>query len=80
MIVVDWQILASLPRNDSSAAVPSVGSYLAATLSELVKASVVSLDKLHIVGFDLGAHVAGFTGRNLEGKVARITGKNSHFK
>lgn len=44
----------------------------------LVDMNQVSLDRLHLVGFDLGAHVIGFTGRTLSGQVARITGTYYH--
>lgn len=31
-------------------------------------------DNIHILGHSLGAHIAGFVGSNLDGKIARITG------
>lgn len=74
VIVVDWSVYASQSYSNAVNAVPSVGENLAGLINELVRNGVVELSTLHLVGFDLGAHVAGFAGRLLDGQVARITG------
>ncbi|XP_045768674.1 lipase member H-B-like [Maniola jurtina] len=76
VIVVDWSVYASQSYNNAVGAVSIVGTALAQVIQELVRQSAVTLDTLHLIGFDLGAHVVGFTGRALDGEVARITGLN----
>lgn len=75
VIVVDWSTFAGQRYSNAVNAVPSVGVALAEFIQLLVATQQVSLDRLHLVGFNLGAHVIGFTGRHLGGQVARITGK-----
>lgn len=60
--------------SNAVSSVPSIGEGLASFIELLVQQGV-DLSKVHLIGFDLGAHVIGFTGRQLHGKVARITGK-----
>lgn len=75
VIVVDWSTYAGQRYSNAVNAVPSVGVALAEFIELLVFHGFVSLERLHLVGFNLGAHVIGFTGRRLGGQVARITGK-----
>jgi hypothetical protein len=52
-----------------------VGLRLATLLDYLAKTTNLDLSDVHIVGFSLGAHVAGATGRAVKrGVVGRITG------
>lgn len=75
IIVVDWSVYAGQSYSNAVGAVPSVGFTLATLISNLEQARRLDANRLHIVGFNLGAHAAGFTGRFLGGQVARITGK-----
>ncbi|CAK1540635.1 unnamed protein product [Leptosia nina] len=74
VIIVDWSQYSRQSYSNAVSAVPSVGTYVASMIQNLVTAGITTLDKVHLVGFDLGAHVAGYAGRTLNGQVARITG------
>ncbi len=41
---------------------------------QLILATGADLGQVHIMGFSLGAQVAGFIGHRLNGRVARVTG------
>ncbi|CAG4948942.1 unnamed protein product [Colias eurytheme] len=74
VIVVDWSQYSLQSYSNAVSAVPSVGTSLAEVIEQLVQANIATLDTIHMVGFDLGAHVVGYAGRSLGGEVARITG------
>ncbi|KDQ97822.1 Pancreatic lipase-related protein 2 [Zootermopsis nevadensis] len=78
VILVDWNALAAFPWY--FAAVQNcqvVGSYLARFLDYL-DSKGFALTNVHVVGFSLGAEVAGFTGQHLRAgmgpRLPRITG------
>ena len=79
MILVDWNPLSALPWY--SAAVKNcqvVGRYLAKFLDYLDSRGI-PLSNVHVVGFSLGAEVAGFAGQTLRydkaPRLRRITGE-----
>ena len=48
---------------------------VAATIRQLLDAMIrngTRLDKIHLIGHSLGAHISGFVGRDLQ-KIARIS-------
>lgn len=47
---------------------------MASFIEFLESAAQVSYDDVHVLGHSLGAHVAGYTGNYLSGKLGRITG------
>lgn len=70
VVCVDWSPGSTIPNYVRAAAnTRLVGRQLA----KLVRSLDVPLHKLHLIGFSLGAHVAGFAGAEL-GNVSRITG------
>ena len=71
-VCVDWSPGSALPNYVKAAAnTRLVGRQLA----KLVRSLKVPLENVHLIGFSLGAHVAGFAGAEL-GNVSRITGKH----
>ncbi|XP_034946131.1 uncharacterized protein [Chelonus insularis] len=70
IVCVDWSPGSAIPNYVRAAAnTRLVGRQLA----KLIKSLNVSLDTVHMIGFSLGAHVAGFAGAELA-NVSRITG------
>ena len=75
-VCVDWGPGSAVPNYVRAAAnTRLVGRQLA----HLVRNLEVPLDKVHLIGFSLGAHVAGFAGAEL-GNVSRITGKSRYAR
>ncbi|XP_019760176.2 uncharacterized protein LOC109537746 isoform X2 [Dendroctonus ponderosae] len=73
-ICVDWSNGAALPNYvKASANTRLVGKQLSLLLSGLVEKNGLSLMNTHLIGFSLGAHIAGFAGADL-GNLSRITG------
>ncbi|XP_012221736.2 uncharacterized protein [Linepithema humile] len=70
IVCVDWGPGSAVPNYVRAAAnTRLVGRQLA----KLIRSLDVPLEKVHLIGFSLGAHVAGFAGAEL-GNVSRITG------
>ncbi|KAM8704976.1 hypothetical protein ACLKA7_009436 [Drosophila subpalustris] len=74
VIVVDWARARSVEYASSVVAVPKVGKKVAAMINFLVSDFGMSLNDLYVIGHSLGAHVAGYTGKNTKGQVHTIIG------
>ncbi|XP_013140293.1 PREDICTED: pancreatic triacylglycerol lipase-like [Papilio polytes] len=74
VIVLDWSRVADKDYITSVEGVPRVGRYLGKFLSFLTSVTNVSISTLHLVGHSLGAHVVGNAGKELGGRIGRITG------
>ena len=44
-------------------------------LIDLMVKKGMELDRIHLIGHSLGAHVSGYAGRDLGGKIGRISGE-----
>ncbi|XP_061175612.1 uncharacterized protein LOC133184539 [Saccostrea echinata] len=74
IIIVAWGKGAVPPHyNQAVSNTRMVGTQTRLIIKKLVQAGG-SLDDIHIIGHSLGAHTAGSAGRQLHGKVGRITG------
>lgn len=75
LITVDWR-KGSTDYNyfASKERVQVTGKTLAKFIEFLVIESGVELDNIHLIGFSLGAQVAGFCGKALNGKLGAIFG------
>ncbi|XP_045775464.1 pancreatic triacylglycerol lipase-like isoform X1 [Maniola jurtina] len=74
LIMCDWSAIAIAVYGSAVTGVPIVGRNLGQFLNFLHRSTGAPFNKMHIVGFSLGSHVAGNAGRELGGKIARITG------
>ncbi|XP_017873742.1 PREDICTED: phospholipase A1-like [Drosophila arizonae] len=75
MIAVDWSRGRSLEYASSVAAAPGAGARIALLVDFLVIEYGMSLETLEVVGFSLGAHVAGFTAKQVStGIVRKVVG------
>ena len=76
MICVDWEGGATFPNYVRAAAnARLVGKQVAMLISGLNEKLGLPLQNVHLIGFSLGAHVAGFAGAELK-NVSRITGND----
>ncbi|XP_017144340.1 uncharacterized protein LOC108157037 isoform X2 [Drosophila miranda] len=75
MIAVDWVRGRSLEYASSVSAASGAGKKIAALVDFLVNEYGMSLDTLEVVGFSLGAHVAGHTAKQVDsGEVGKVVG------
>ncbi|XP_053611601.1 pancreatic lipase-related protein 2-like [Plodia interpunctella] len=74
VIVLDWCRLSFSNYVTSASGVPLIGQGLGTFLEFLNRKIGIAYDKMHLIGHSLGAHVVGIAGREVGGKVARITG------
>ncbi|XP_005180162.1 phospholipase A1 2 [Musca domestica] len=75
VIVVDWARARSVDYATSVIAVPKVGAKVAEMIDFLNKNYKMSFETLTVAGHSLGAHVAGYAGKNVKnGKIGTIIG------
>ena len=77
VIVVHWEQGARFPYHQAVGNSRLVGAQLEALLELLKNQFELDYGRVHIIGSGLGAHVAGYAGRNIKRKnekLARISG------
>lgn len=74
VIAIDWEALAESPYYFEAAAnTKTVGRKAAQLLEWLISEQVVTRNQIHVMGFSLGAQVAGIIGSNMDRIPPRIT-------
>uniref|UniRef100_A0A3B3W2F3 triacylglycerol lipase n=1 Tax=Poecilia latipinna TaxID=48699 RepID=A0A3B3W2F3_9TELE len=73
VVVVDWMPLAQQLYPDAVNHTLAVGVDIAKMLDWLQEHKL-PLENVHLIGYSLGAHVAGFAGTYVKGTLGRITG------
>lgn len=80
IIIVDWSNGAKAPYEQAAGNTRIVGAQMAELIRFLVSSTNATFESFYFVGFDLGAHAAGYAGKKivkLEGTtLGRITGMN----
>ncbi|XP_034665223.1 pancreatic triacylglycerol lipase-like [Drosophila subobscura] len=74
VIVVDWARARSIDYATSVMAVSATGKKVANMINFLNSNYGMSLNDLYVIGHSLGAHVAGYAGKNTNGQVYTIIG------
>ncbi|KAJ6221793.1 hypothetical protein RDWZM_000338 [Blomia tropicalis] len=75
VILVDWSNGNQFPYGQAVANVPLIGSMVAIQIEALCYTFRTTMDRFHLLGHSLGAHVAGFAGKRFKSnKLAQITG------
>ncbi|XP_073946690.1 phospholipase A1 member A-like isoform X2 [Choristoneura fumiferana] len=74
VIILDWSRIAQMDYFSAINAIPSVGQGLGDLLLFINQVTGASLQSMHVMGFSLGAHVAGNAGRRMDGRIGRVTG------
>ncbi|XP_006891814.1 PREDICTED: endothelial lipase [Elephantulus edwardii] len=74
VVVVDWLSLAHQLYTDAVNNARMVGHSIATMINWLQGKEDFSLGNVHLIGYSLGAHVAGYAGSFVNGKVGRISG------
>ncbi|XP_008334323.1 endothelial lipase [Cynoglossus semilaevis] len=74
VVVVDWLSRSQQLYPDAVNHTLGVGLDIANMLNWLQEELQLPLQNVHLIGYSLGAHVAGYAGTHVQGTVGRITG------
>lgn len=75
VIAVDWSLVANMDYTTAFNAVPFVADDIISLINGLVEGLKLNRELVHLVGFDVGAHIAGIVSRDPRGNVMKITGE-----
>ena len=78
VVVVAWYNGSHVAYNQAAANCRLVGAQIAHLIEVLHNETGLMYSRVHIIGYSLGAHAAGYAGRALRKRghpIARITGK-----
>ncbi|XP_034452665.1 endothelial lipase isoform X1 [Hippoglossus hippoglossus] len=74
VVVVDWIVMAQQLYPDAVNHTNTVGLDIATMINWLKDEQQLPLQNVHLIGYSLGAHVAGYAGAYVRGTIGRITG------
>lgn len=75
VICVDWkQYSTDLTYAVAKARAKHIGLDIAKVLRKITYNLTKGVERLHLIGHSMGAHIVGFTGKNLTNQIPRITG------
>ncbi|XP_061706213.1 lipase member H-B-like [Cydia pomonella] len=74
VILVDWPIISSMDYATIVNSVPYVADDIITLIGRLESFGKINRRLVHILGFDVGAHIAGLVSRDSNARVQRITG------
>ncbi|XP_028129779.1 lipase member H [Diabrotica virgifera virgifera] len=74
IFVVDWSKATTKDYFEAQKDVTTVGGYITEFLNALVSKYTLNLDRVTIIGWDLGAHIAGTAGKKMDKKLSTIIG------
>jgi len=76
VICVDWkQYSTDLSYGVAKIRAKHIGHDIAKVLTRITNNLTEGVENIHVIGHSMGAHIAGFVGKNLVDKIPRITGK-----
>lgn len=75
MILVDWSAASQGSYDVARSLVPQVAQDLSNFIVLLEDGDKLDRELLHLIGFDLGAHVVGITSRIAASRARKITGE-----
>lgn len=76
IIIVDWSVTAINGYSVARFSVNRIGTIIGVLLQEMLQMFSLDLNNIGLVGYSLGAHVAGVVGKMFNGSIDHIIGKS----